>query len=338
MIRRPDMSVLDRYDTLLFDMDGTLMNGGVPIPGAAPGVAAAREAGRSIVFATNNASRTPAQVVAHLATVGVEAAEDEVVTSPQIASQLLADGLEPGAHVLVVGGPSLADEIRAAGLTPVDVDGEDVVAVVQGWDRGLDWPLLAEGTYAVRRGARWMATNIDATLPTERGMAPGNGSMVAAIRHATQVEPEVAGKPEPGMFQLAARRCGSRAPLAVGDRLDTDIEGANRADIDSLLVLTGVSTCEDALRAVPLQRPTWILPDMTSLTAPCPAAVVQGERARCGAVSATWHDGDITAEGPVDDPRTARAVLALVAAHSPDAPWTGHLTDESGQDVRLLER
>lgn len=335
MIRRPDLSLLDRYDALLLDLDGTLMNGARPIPGAADGVDGARAKGRSIVFATNNASRTPEQVVSHLAGVGVTAAEDEIVTSPQIAARLLAEDLDEGASVLVIGGPSLSAEISTVGLTPVAEDGEDVVAVVQGWAPSVGWQQLAEGAYALRRGARWMATNTDATLPTEKGLAPGNGALVAAVRLATGLEPEVAGKPEPGMFELAARQVGSASPLVVGDRLDTDIEGGNRAGIDTLLVLTGVSTVIEALHAVPRQRPTWIHADLTGLDAPCPAAVVDGDRARCGAVSARWQDGDIALLGDAADLRTIRAALALVVAHCPDAAWKGRLLDADGQDAAL---
>lgn len=338
MIRRPNLSLLDRYDTLLLDLDGTLMHGARPIPGAADAVETARSAGRTVVFATNNASRSPAQVVDHLATVGVTAAEDEIVTSPQIAVRLLTENLASGARVLVVGGESLAEEVRAAGLEPVSEDAEDVVAVVQGWDRSVGWEILAQGAYALERGARWMATNIDSTLPTEQGLAPGNGSMVAVLRHATGLEPEVAGKPEPGMFTVAAQQRRSRSPLVVGDRLDTDIEGGNRADIDTLLVLTGVSTLEEALRAAPVQRPTWVLPDMTTLSKPCPGAFVEGDRARCGAVSATWRDGDIVAGGPREDPRTARAVLALISTHCADDAWTGRLLDDAGEDIALSPR
>src|SRR5699024_8750996 len=115
----------------------------------------------------NNASRTPRQAADHLAQVGVTAQPGEFVTSPQVASRLLADQLEPGQKVLVVGGESLAAEIREAGLEPVTRDSTDVVAVVQGWSPTLDWSILAEGAYAIGHGARWMATNIDATLPTE---------------------------------------------------------------------------------------------------------------------------------------------------------------------------
>ena len=157
-----------------------------------------------------------------------------------------------------------------------------------------------------------MATNVDATLPTERGLAPGNGSMVAALRHATGVVPDVAGKPEPGMFTVAATDVDSRKPLIVGDRLDTDIEGANRAGMDSLLVLTGVDGIEEALRADPVRRPTHILADLSHLADPCPLPVVSDTSARCGAVSATWDDGDITINGDVQDPQAYAATVIAV--------------------------
>ena len=327
MIRRPDPSLLDLYDALLLDLDGTLMHGTVPIPHAAGAVDRARSAGVRVVFATNNASRTPQQAAAHLAAVGVDAEPPEFVTSPQVASRLLAQRLGSGARVLIVGGPSLAEQITVEGLEPTFEDDETVAAVVQGWSPELGWAQLAEGSYAIRRGAYWMATNIDATLPTERGLAPGNGSMVAALRHATGVEPDVAGKPEPGMFTVAAHDIAARRPLVIGDRLDTDIEGAVRAEMDSLMVLTGVNTAEDALRAEPVRRPTFILPDLAQLAAPFPLPVVHADQARCGAVSASWSDGDITVNGPAQDPRVLRAALALLAAHRPEAAWTGQLIE-----------
>lgn len=335
MIRRPEPSLLDLHDALLLDLDGTLMHGSRPIPFAAEAVTTARSRGLHVVFATNNASRTPQQAAEHLATVGVDAQPGEFVTSPQVASRLLAERLDPGAEVLVVGGPSLADEIRTAGLHPVGVDSDSVVAVVQGWSPDLDWPRLAEGAYAIRRGALWMATNVDATLPTERGLAPGNGSMVAALRHATGVEPDVAGKPEPGMFTVAANDVGSRSPLVVGDRLDTDIEGANRAGMDSLLVLTGVDSIATALHADPVRRPTHIFADLSHLTDPCPLPVVTDTEARCGSVSVTWADGDIILRGELEDPRVLRALLALLRTHAADAAWTGRLLDGNGAPIEV---
>ncbi|MFC7457742.1 HAD-IIA family hydrolase [Brachybacterium sp. GCM10030267] len=335
----PDPSLLDLYDVLMFDLDGTLMHGAKQIPHAAAAVERAREGGRTLVFATNNASRTPQQAAEHLAEVGIPARPEEFVTSPQVASRLLADRLDPGAKVLVVGGASLAEQIREVGLDPVEKDTDDVAAVVQGWSPDLSWPLLAEGAYAIRRGASWMATNVDATLPTERGLAPGNGAMVAALRHATGADPDVAGKPEPGMFTVAAQDHEARRPLIVGDRLDTDIEGAVRAGMDSLLVLTGVDGIESALRADPVRRPTFILPDLSELHAPFPLPVVDGDRARCGAVSAAWgEDGDIILRGDSEDPRVLRAVLALLGAHRADAAWTGRLLDRHGIEQRPGDR
>lgn len=320
-VARP--TLLERYDALLLDLDGTVMHGGRPIPGAADGVREARRAGLRIAFATNNASRTPEQTVSHLATVDVEASPGEIVSSPQIAARLLADQVETGSAVLVVGAEGLASEIRAVGLRPVDHDSDEVVAVVQGWSPVLDWPLLAEGAYALGRGAVWVATNVDATLPTERGMAPGNGAMVASLRHATGREPQVAGKPEPAMFTGAAARLGVRRPLVVGDRLDTDIEGANRAGIDSLLVLTGVDDTVAAFHADPVRRPTWILPDLADLGAPRNEPEVAGATARCGAVSARWDGEDIIVGADLESSDARSAVLALLAAHRAESAFTG---------------
>lgn len=332
-IIRPALTHLQRHDALLLDLDGTLMHGGAPIPHAAAGVERARGAGLAISFVTNNASRTPHQVVEHLAGVGVVAEPHEVLSSPQIAVQLLAEQLPAGAVVMVVGGASLADEVRSGGLTPTFTDRADVAGVVQGWDPALDWARLAEGTYSLRRGVPWIATNTDATLPTEKGMAPGNGSMVAALRHATGREPQVAGKPEPAMFTQAARRLGASRPLAVGDRLDTDIEGGNRAGIQTLLVLTGVSTARDALRAAPVQRPTWIERDMRSLAGPAPEATCEGDTARCATASARWDDGDIHLTSTGQDIPAIRAAQALIAARCPDAPWKGRLLDPDGREI-----
>ncbi|MCL6423533.1 HAD-IIA family hydrolase [Brachybacterium sp. JHP9] len=323
-------SLLDVYDALLLDLDGTLMHGGVPIPHAADGVRTARERGALIGFITNNASRTPDAVVAHLAEVGVQAEAHEVATSPQIAVQLLAQHVEEGVTVLVVGAESLASEVAGAGFTPVFRDSEDVAAVIQGFSPTLGWADLAEGCYALRRGVPWVATNTDATLPTERGMAPGNGSLVHTLVHATGRTPLVAGKPQPEMFALAAEKLGARRPLVVGDRLDTDIEGGNRAGMDTLLVLTGVDGIAEAVHAEPLLRPTWILPDLSTLTAPAPRPLVQGDSARCGASGARWDGEDIVLTGQSADPRALHAALALIAQRHEEARFGGAVREESG--------
>ena len=129
----------------------------------------------------------------------------------------------------------------------------------------IGWPDLAEAALAIRAGALWVAANVDPTLPTERGLLPGNGSLVAALRAATGAEPQVAGKPGPQLMTDAVARGDFRAPLVIGDRLDTDIEGANAAGLPSLMVLTGVNTARDAVYAEPAQRPTYIGHDLRSL-------------------------------------------------------------------------
>ena len=143
---------------------------------------AARAAGRRLAFVTNNASRTPNQVVLHLLGVGIAAEEAEVLTSAQAGARALARLVPPGSPVLVVGGDGLTAAVVAEGLRPVGSAADGPVGVVQGWFPGLVWPVLAEGAYALATGVPWVATNVDLTLPTSRGVAPGNGSFVAAAR------------------------------------------------------------------------------------------------------------------------------------------------------------
>jgi HAD superfamily hydrolase (TIGR01450 family) len=255
-------SIARQYDCLLLDLDGTLFRGRRPTEGAVQTLAEVRS---RAFFVTNNASRSAAEVAAHLTELGFTATADDVATSAQSAARLLADRLPAGSPVLIVGTDALADEFKAVGLLPVRRYDDDPVAVVQGLSMTTGWPDLAEAALAIRAGALWVAANVDPTLPTERGLLPGNGSMVAALRAATGAEPQVAGKPAPGLLTDAAARGDFRAPLVVGDRLDTDIEGANAARLPSLMVLTGVSSARDAVYADPVHRPTYIGHDLRSL-------------------------------------------------------------------------
>lgn len=250
------------YDCLLLDLDGTLFRGGEPTVGAVETLA---EISSRVLFITNNSSRGADEVAAHLSQLGFTAAADDVATSAQIAAHLLAEQLPGGSRVLVVGTESLAAEIAAAGLEPVRLAADDPVAVVQGLSTEIGWAELAEAALAIRAGAMWMTTNVDKTLPSERGLLPGNGSMVAALRAATDAEPQVAGKPGPGLLTDALARGEFYAPLVVGDRLDTDIAAANAAALPSLMVLTGVNSARDAVGAVTEQRPTYIGHDLRAL-------------------------------------------------------------------------
>ncbi|MDN5857213.1 MAG: HAD-IIA family hydrolase [Pseudonocardia sp.] len=254
----------DLHDVLLADLDGTLYQGQVAVPGAAEAVRAAAARGCRTVYVTNNASRRPSDVAAHLATLGFPARPADVATSSQAAAALLADQLPAGSTVLVVGTDALMDEVSAVGLVPVR-EAANAVAVVQGHDPATGWARLAEAAIALRAGALWVACNVDPTLPTERGLLPGNGSMVAALRTATGLVPQVAGKPAPTLLLDAVRRTGAATPLVVGDRLDTDIEGGRAAGLPTLLVLTGVTTAADLLAAPPGQRPDLVAADLAAL-------------------------------------------------------------------------
>ncbi|MEV0298271.1 HAD-IIA family hydrolase [Nocardia sp. NPDC050710] len=261
----------DRYEALLLDLDGTLYRGPVVIEGAPEALAGGvnSAAAQRLVYVTNNASRGPEVVAEHLAELGFPAVTDDVVTSAQAAARLLAERLAPGAAVLVVGTDDLAREVDAVGLKSIRrFDGDAPAAVVQGHSPQTAWPDLAEAAYALRAEALWVAANTDKTLPNERGLAPGNGAMVAALRAASEREPIVAGKPFAPLMEDALVRAGTRSALVVGDRLDTDIEGANRVGLESLLVLTGVSTL-DELRAAPAERiPTYVATSLDALNQP----------------------------------------------------------------------
>jgi HAD superfamily hydrolase (TIGR01450 family) len=247
---------------LLLDLDGTVFRGQEPTTGAVDTLAAVTS---RTLYVTNNASRSSDEVAQHLRAMGFAASADDVVTSAQSAAHLLADRLPAGAPVLIVGTESLAAEIENVGLKPVRQWSDDPVAVVQGHSPETAWPDLAEAALAIRGNAFWVAANVDRTLPSERGLLPGNGSMVAALQAATDREPTVAGKPQPRLLTDALSRGDFRNPLVVGDRLDTDIAGANAAGVPSLLVLSGVSTASEAVRAVVGERPNYIAADLRSL-------------------------------------------------------------------------
>ncbi|HEX3921444.1 MAG TPA: HAD-IIA family hydrolase [Streptosporangiaceae bacterium] len=270
------------YDAALLDLDGVVYLGGSAVTGAPEALAEARHQGLRLAFVTNNASRSPSAIAAQLGRLGVPANAGEVVTSAQAAARLLAGRLPAGSRVLVVGGMGLRIAVRERGLRPVSTALDRPAAVVQGYGPDISYGLLAEGGLAVRAGAWFVASNADVTLPTARGLQPGNGSLAAVIATATGQRPVVAGKPEPPLHAEAVERSGAKRPLVVGDRLDTDIEGAVRVGADSMLVLTGVTQPADAVLAPARQRPTYVAPDLSGLLEPQPVVTADGGQFRCG--------------------------------------------------------
>ncbi len=304
--------LLDRYDILLADLDGTLYRGPVAVPGAVEALRAAAERGVRTVYVTNNASRRPGEVAKHLGELGFAASADDVVTSSQAAAAMLAQRLPPGALVLVIGTDALVEEVTAVGLG-ITPRAEEAVAVVQGHSPDTGWRVLAEATVALRAGALWVACNLDPTLPTERGPLPGNGSMVAALRTASQREPLVAGKPAPALLHDAVRRSGARRPLMIGDRLDTDIEGGRAAGTATLLVLTGISDAAELLAAAPALRPDYVAADLGALVR-SPEDLAPGPRPGWSVRVPEQGSLVLTAEAP-DGADPVDALLALCAAH-----------------------
>lgn len=277
---RPEGSVRalnEAYDTALLDLDGVVYAGGNAIAYAVASLDTARDAGMRLAYVTNNALRTPDAVAAHLTELGIPTGAGEVITSAQAVARLISEEVPTGARVLVIGGEGLRVALRERGLTPVESADDDPVAVVQGYGGPeLPWGRFAEAAYAVARGVPWYASNTDLTIPSGRGIAPGNGAAVEVVRIATGAEPRVAGKPLPPMHRETILRTGARRPLVVGDRLDTDIEGAFNGDVDSLLVLTGVTDGAGLLAAPPRHRPTYVDADLRGLLTGQPE-VVPGE-------------------------------------------------------------
>jgi glycerol-1-phosphatase len=269
------------YDVALLDLDGTVYLSGTAIPGAAEALRKAEAAGMRLAYVTNNAFRTPAAIAALLSSFGISATPQDVVTSAQAAARMLAERLPAGAPVLVIGGCGLRMAVRERGLRPVSTATDRPLAVVEGYSPDVSYSILAEGGLAVAAGALFIASNGDLTLPSRRGRQPGNGSLIQVITTATGVRPLVAGKPEPPLHHESVLRTGAKRPLVVGDRLDTDIEGARRVGADSLLVLTGVTGPAEVILTPSAQRPTYLAEDLAGLLESHPDVTSQGGTFSC---------------------------------------------------------
>lgn len=308
--------VLGDYDVLLADLDGTVFKGGEAIPGAHRALE-----GRDVVYITNNASRSPAEVAEHLNALDFSARAGDVLTSAQAACILASATLDErdGDHgqerrAYVVGAPSFRDLAADAGFRVVDSADDAPHVVLHGHSPQNAWPQLSEAALAIQAGALYVASNLDTTLPSERGFLVGNGSLVAAVVSATGVTPLSAGKPLPEMFHSAVAQSGATRPLAVGDRLDTDIAGGNAAGVDTFCVLTGVATHTQLLHTS--YRPTFIAANLVDH--------LEGWSAQL--------DGDrvVVSSGEVGDDEVMAAEALAVAA---PLVWQA---DDDGREVSVV--
>lgn len=319
MLRSSTVPLRRAYDLAMLDLDGVVYVGEHGVPGAAEAVTDARADGMRVAFITNNASRPPQAVADHLRRLGLDCSSEDVVTSAQAAARVVVERHGAGATVVCLGGEGLRQALSTLGLVPVavgDPSAERAEAVVTGYGPDVRWREIMQVAVRVGAGLPWVASNADHTIPTPSGVAPGHGVLVETIARFTGIDPVVAGKPEPPLLAETVRRMAGEAPLMVGDRLDTDIEGARRFGCDSLLVLTGVTGLPELLAAAPVERPSYLAADLSGLGSAHPEVVAHVDGGVDGCRAGSWWAG-------VEDDRL------LVRRTSGAAEETGRTSDDA---------
>lgn len=277
-----DRPLSEASDYLFLDLDGVCYRGSAPVENAPEGIELAKANGNEAAYITNNSMASPPSVATKLGTVGISATPEEIYTSSRTGVAQILEKIPAGSKVLALGAEGLFYELDKVDLEVVSSADDNPDAVLQGLNKDLSWRELSEAALAIRAGALYVATNLDATLPLERGQYLGCGSMVEAVVNATGVQPLSSGKPAPDMYRLAMKETGAQNPICVGDRLDTDIAGANAADLLSLHVLTGVNTARDIMLSADHERPTFLGLDMLDLNIQIPNVEQDGDDWVCG--------------------------------------------------------
>jgi glycerol 3-phosphatase-2 len=276
---------------VLLDLDGVVYRGGSIVPGADKAIEAVRRDGVRITFITNNASRTPAAVVDHLRGFGVAATAGDVVTSAVAAARFVAEEF-PGRNVLAVGGDGVLGALGEVGATTVTSADDGPAVVLIGFGPRVGWRDLAEACIAVQRGARLVATNLDISVPTERGLVPANGALVDVVTAVTGAVPTAVGKPEPIMYREATDE-PPESVVVVGDRIDTDMRGATELGMDTLHVLSGAHGVRDVLQAPPGDRPRYVGHDLGALLEPHPTPTARPDGTWVCSASSARVDDDV---------------------------------------------
>jgi len=298
------------FSRFVLDLDGVVWRGDQAIPGSSETIGALRDAGKRVVFMTNNSWRTPEEVAERLHKIGAPSEPREIVTS-SIAAQLMIEREIPGARgraAYVIGGAGLVQAMEEIGLRIVDgAEAADASVVVVGIDRKLTYEKLRRATLAIRAGAYFCATNTDPTLPAADGLWPGAGAIVAALRTATDVVPMVAGKPNAPMLEVARERLDGSPALVVGDRVDTDVLAASAAGWPSALALSGATGLAEL--AVAPAWPDYIVRDLAALLRDLPHPTVRpASGPDLPAIATLLHEGGLTAGAARE--RVGRTVIA----------------------------
>jgi glycerol-1-phosphatase len=303
--------VWGNYDVLLADLDGVVYEGDAAIEGAPETIGALKSQGLPVGYVTNNSSRKPEAIAMQLAGFNVLCEPEDIIGSGKTAVDILKTMIPAGAKVLVVGGDGLRARVTEGGFELVVDSNDNPAAVIQGFAPDVSWRDLAEAAFSIQKGAKWVATNQDWTLPQEKGLAPGNGTLVSAVHTAVGQLPVVAGKPEPAIFHTAVEHFGAKNALFIGDRIDTDITGANRAAIDSVLVLTGVSTRKEVIGIKAEGRPTYIIGSMAELLEPYKAPKKTKRGFSCDGAEVELLDNKVVVT--IGDPKSLGALRAACA-------------------------
>ena len=308
------------YDTALLDLDGVVYIGDDAVPGVIGALNQAHDDyGMTLTCVTNNASRSSQRVAQHLRELGLQVTAEDVVTSAQAGAAELAKLIPQGSNVFVLGSKDLAREVALVGLNPSHDVSQTYDAMIQGYWPDMPFRMLEFAASVLQTGVPWIATNMDMTIPTPTGVGPGNGTMVTALGNTVNRIPTlVAGKPQVPLMQQSIDRTNAKRPLVVGDRLDTDIHGANNVGIDSLLVLSGVTTIEEILQAPIELRPTYLAWDASAVLTAQNGTETTDHRATCSG----WKvaSGDLLGQGDALD-----AVAAIAVAY-----WNGDISIEMG--------
>lgn len=260
------MPSLKDIHAFIVDMDGVIWRGKRTLPGVQAFFQLLEENNLPFLVATNNSTAIPERISEKFAELHIDLDPEQIVTSSSATAQFIGQTFPEIERIYCIGEQGLQRELHAMGFQ-LTAGADDAQAVVVGFDHHINWSKLEEATLAILDGALFIGTNPDPSIPTERGIAPGNGAVLAALRAATKVDPHIVGKPEPHIYLMATERIQAQPQrtLVIGDRLETDIAGGRRAGMPTCLMLTGVSRKED-LETSSIQ-PDWVFSDLTELTA-----------------------------------------------------------------------